>query len=177
MQASRRLLTLALVLVSAAPAAAQTGEALLKSVAKYTPVPNPGFPVPKDAVYKADWDINKGTENPADVDPVFKDVATFLVMADEAGIPRKNVKLAMVVHGNSAKNLLQNDAYKAITGVDNPNIPLLQALNDAGVQIIICGQSIPNRKLPGDKLLPFVKVSLSATFAHVTLHSQGYYQF
>lgn len=177
MQASRPFLALALVLASAAPAAAQTGEALLKSVASYTPVPHPSFPVPRDAVYKADWDINKGTEKPTDIDPGFKDVATFLVMADYAGIPRKNVKLAMVVHGNSARNLLQNDAYKAMTGADNPNIPLLQALNDAGVQIIICGQSIPNRKLPGDKLLPFVKVSLSATFAHVTLHSQGYYQF
>jgi len=144
MQASRRYFTIALILVAAAPAAAQTGEALLKSVAKYTPVPNPSFPVPKDAEYKADRDINQGTENPADIDPVFKDVATFLVMAGEAGIPSKNVKLAMVVHGNSAKNLLQNDAYKAITGVDNPNIPLLEALNAAGVQIIICGQSNPS---------------------------------
>jgi intracellular sulfur oxidation DsrE/DsrF family protein len=161
----------------AAPAAAQTGDALLKSMASYTPVKNLSFPVPASDVYKAVWDISTGTEKPGDVDPRFKSVANFIVMAEEAGVPRANLKLAMVVHGNSAKNLLQNDAYKAMTGVDNPNIALLEALNAAGVQVIICGQSIPNRKLPGDKLLPFVKVSLSASFAHVTLHNQGYYQF
>lgn len=166
-----------LAAVVAAPAAAQTGDALLKSMASYTPVKNPSFPVPSSDVYKAVWDVSAGTEKPGDIDPRFKSVANFIVMAEEAGVPRANLKLAMVVHGNSAKNLLQNDAYKAITGVDNPNIALLEALNAAGVQVIICGQSIPNRKLPADKLLPFVKVSLSATFAHVTLHNQGYYQF
>lgn len=171
------LSAVALAAVAAVPAAGQTGEALLKSMARYTPVPNPSFPVPAGDVYKAVWDISTGTEKPTDVDPRFKSVANFLVMAEEAGVPRSNIKLAMVVHGQSAKNLLQNDAYQAITGADNPNIALLEALNAAGVQIIICGQSIPNRKLPADKLLPFVRVSLSATFAHVTLHSQGYYQF
>ena len=169
--------TFALAALAAAPVSAQTGEALLKSMANYTPVKNLTFPVPAGDVYKAVWDISAGTEKPTDIDPRFKSVASFLVMAEEAGVPRANIKLAMVVHGNSAKNLLQNDAYKAMTGADNPNIPLLEALNAAGVQIIICGQSIPNRKLPGDKLLPFVKVSLSASIAHVTLHSQGYYQF
>jgi intracellular sulfur oxidation DsrE/DsrF family protein len=168
---------LALAVLAAVPVSAQTGEALLRSMASYTPVKNQTFPVPTNDVYKVVWNIHGGTETPKDIDPEFKEVATFLVMARDAGVPNANIKLAMVVHGNSARNLLQNDAYKAMTGVDNPNIPLLEALNAAGVQVIICGQSIPNRKLPGDKLLPFVKVSLSASFAFVTLHNQGYVQF
>jgi intracellular sulfur oxidation DsrE/DsrF family protein len=177
MRAAAGVFALTFVLAVAAPAHAQTGDALLKAVTSYTPVPNPSFPVPPDAVYRAVWDASKGTERPGDIDPVFLSVASFLVMAEEAGIPRGNVKAALVVHGNSARNLLQHDAYRAMTGVDNPNIPILEALHARGVLVIICGQSIPNRKLPGDKLLPFVQVSLSATFAHVTLHSQGYFQF
>lgn len=175
----RRLLSLtALAAVAVAlPAAAQTGEALIKQNASFTPVKNPTFPAPADQIYKAVWDIHTGAEKPGDIDPGYKSVATFIAQSADAGIPRKNLQLAMVIHGNSAKTLLQNDAYKTMTGVDNPNIALLQALEAAGVQVIICGQSIPNRKLPADKLLPFVKVSVSATFAHVTLHSQGYYQF
>lgn len=171
--------TIILVLASAATVTgyAQTGDALLKSVTAYTPVPDASFPVPKDAVYRAVWDASKGTDQPNQVDPVFLSVASFLVMAEEAGVPRGNVQLALVVHGNSARHLLQNEAYRGMTGADNPNIPILEALHARGVQIIICGQSIPNRKLPADKLLPFVKVSLSAGFAHVTLHSQGYFQF
>lgn len=161
----------------ASPAAAQTGDALLKSLARYTPVPNQTFPVPAGDLYKAAWDVSAGTEKPADIDPRFLSIANFIVMAEDAGVPRANLKLAMVVHGQSAKNLLQNDAYKAITGVDNPNIALLEALHAAGVEVIICGQSIPNRNLPRDKLLPFVTVSLAASFAHVTLHNQGYFRF
>lgn len=171
--------TLGLLLTCAATltAHAQTGDALLRSVTSYTPVPNPSFPVPKDAVYRAVWDASRGTDQPGEIDPVFRSVASFLVMAEDAEVPRANVQLALVVHGNSAKHLLQNEAYRAMTGTDNPNIPILEALHARGVQVIICGQAIPNRKLPADKLLPFVKVSLSATFAHVTLHSQGYFQF
>lgn len=170
-------LVLLLACAGTVTARAQTGDALLRSVTSYTPVPNPGFPVPVDAVYRAVWDASKGTDQPDQVDPVFTSVASFLVMAEDAGVPRSNVQLALVVHGNSARHLLQNEAYRAMTGTDNPNIPILEALHARGVQVIICGQSIPNRKLPADKLLPFVKVSLSATFAHVTLHSQGYFQF
>lgn len=177
MRTAAGVLALALVLSPAVAGHAQTGDALLKAVTSYTPVPNPSFPVPPDAVYRAVWDASKGTEKPGDIDPVFIAVASFLVMAEEAGVPRSNVKLALVVHGNSARNLLQDDAYRAMTGVPNPNIPILEALHARGVQVIICGQAIPNRKLPGEKLLPFVQVSLSATFAHVTLHSQGYFQF
>lgn len=177
MRTIRTLLALLLACPAAVTVHAQTGDALLRSVTSYTPVSNPSFPVPRDAVYRAVWDASKGTEQPSQVDPVFASVASFLVMAEDAGVPRANVQLALVVHGNSAKHLLQNEAYRAMTGTDNPNIPILEALHARGVQVIICGQSIPNRKLPADKLLPFVKVSLSATFAHVTLHSQGYFQF
>jgi intracellular sulfur oxidation DsrE/DsrF family protein len=175
----RRLLSLtALAAIAAAlPAAAQTGDALIRQHASFTPVKNATFPAPADQVYKAVWNIQAGAAKPTDVDPGYRSVASFIVQADDIGIPRKNLQLAMVIHGNSARTLLQNDAYKTMTGADNPNIALLQALEAAGVQVIICGQSIPNRKLPADKLLPFVKVSHSATFAHVTLHSQGYYRF
>lgn len=177
MRALTVVLALALVLLPTVSAHAQTGNALLKAVTNYTPVPNPSFPVPADAVYRAVWDASEGTEQPNESDPVFRSVASFLVMAEEAGVPRSNVQLALVVYGNAAKHLLQNDAYRAMTGTDNPNIPILEALHARGVQVIVCGQAIPNRKLPADKLLPFVRVSLSAGFAHVTLHSQGYFQF
>jgi intracellular sulfur oxidation DsrE/DsrF family protein len=61
--------------------------------------------------------------------------------------------------------------------VDNPNFALLKALTDAGVQVIVCGQSLVRQKIAREQLPPFVKVSTSATIARAVLHAQGYANF
>jgi intracellular sulfur oxidation DsrE/DsrF family protein len=156
------------------PAAAQTGEALLRVEGKFSPVPKPEHVAPKDLVYKVVWDVTVGPEKPNEVTAGFRVPANFLMMTDTSGIPRRNVHLAMIVHGTATRSLLQNDAYKAATGVDNPNIALLDALHGAGVEVIVCGQALISRKVPRDKLLPFVKTSISATLARAVLTAQGY---
>lgn len=169
-----------LALLASAPARAQsgeTGEALIKKVGASAAIPNQGFPAPKELGYKISWDITEGPAKPDSIVTGFARPANFLVMTDEAGVPRRNVHLALIVHGSATTSLLANDAYRAITGADNASIPLLQALHHAGVQIILCGQAMMNRKIPRDQLLPFVKVAKSATMARAILHAQGYANF
>lgn len=161
-------------LCAAAPATAQTGEALLRVEGKFLPVPHPEAVAPKDLVYKVAWDVTVGPEKPSELTAGFRTPANFLMMTDTSGIPRKNVHLAMIVHGTATRSLLQNDAYKAATGVDNPNIALLEALHGAGVDIYVCGQALQSRHVPRDKLLPFVKTSISATLARAVLNAKGY---
>ncbi len=175
MRPSARLLAAAVFTVCAvSPAGAQQGEALLRIEGKFSPIPKPEHVAPKDLVYRVAWDVTVGPEKPGEITTGFRTPANFLMMTDTSGIPRKNVHLAIIVHGTAARSLLQNDAYKAATGVDNPNIALLEALNGAGVEVIACGQALLNRKVPRDKLLPFVKTSISATLARAVLHAQGY---
>jgi len=174
---TQALAGLALVAGLAAPATAQTGEVLIKQVGASKPIPNPTHPGDPKLVYKVAWDVTEAPAKPDERVARYATPANFLVMADENGIPRANVHLAIIVHGTATQSLLMNDAYKVANGVDNPNVALLQALNDAGVQIIVCGQALLNRKVPRDKLLPFVKVSTSATLARATLHAQGYATF
>jgi intracellular sulfur oxidation DsrE/DsrF family protein len=168
---------LAALLMLSSPLAAQSGDALIRKVGTANPVPNPTFPAQKDLVYKVAWDVTEGPAKPEDATTGFARPANFLVMADENGLSRKNVHLAIIVHGAATQSLLGNDAYKAATGKDNPNVALLQALNDAGVHVIVCGQALISRKVPRDQLLPFVKVATSATMARATLHAQGYATF
>jgi intracellular sulfur oxidation DsrE/DsrF family protein len=175
MRSLTRLLTTAAFTVCAiSPAAAQTGEALLRAEGAFKPVPHPEHVAPRNLVYKIAWDVTVGPEKPGEVTAGFRAPANFLMMTDSSGIPRQNVHLAMIVHGTATRSLLQNDAYKAATGVDNPNIPLLEALHGAGVEVIVCGQALLNRNVPRDKLLPFVKTSISATLARAVLNAQGY---
>jgi intracellular sulfur oxidation DsrE/DsrF family protein len=175
MRSTLRLLALlSLAAGLATPASAQTGEELLRKVGAFTPIPKPEFPSPVGLDYKVAWDITEGAEKPGDMTRGYAVPATFLMMTDASGIPRKNVHLAIIVHGTATRTLLQNDAYKAMTGSDNPNVAVLQALHDAGVKVIVCGQALVNRKVPRDQLLPFVEVSIAATLARATLHAQGY---
>jgi intracellular sulfur oxidation DsrE/DsrF family protein len=177
MKRSLALLTAATFVMLAPPVVAQTGEALIRKVGANTPIANPTFAGQKNLVYKVAWDVTEGAAKPEEPTAGFARPANFLVMADQNGLDRKKVHLAIIVHGSATQTLLGNDAYKAATGQDNPNIALLEALNDAGVQVIVCGQALVNRKVPRDKILSFVKVSTSATLARATLHAQGYATF
>lgn len=174
MSRTKRFLALgALVLIPAA-ASAQTGEELIKKLGAGPPVANPTFPAPPSLEYKVAWHVTAAPEKADDIVPGLTRPANFLVMAEANGVPRSNVKLAIIVHGTATRSLLTNDAYKAMTGSENTSIPLLQALHDAGVEVVVCGVALINRKVPREKLLPFVKVATSATMAHAIYAAQGY---
>ena len=173
-QLSRLLAATTVAVLAVAPLAAQQGEALLREEGKFHRIDKPEHAAPKGLTYRVSWDVTVGPEKPDSVTAGFRVPANFLMMTDSSGIPRKNVHLAVIVHGTATKSLLQNDAYRAATGVDNPNIALLEALHGAGVDVIVCGQALINRKVPRDKLLPFVKTTISATLARAVLAAQGY---
>ena len=131
------------------------------------------FPASKTLTYRVAYGVNVGPEKPDSVVPGFRSVANFLYVSDANGVPRSNVHLAVVIWGSATHSLLRNDAYRAARGVDNASIPLLQALHDAGVQVIVCGEALINRKLSKDDLLPFVKIAPTATLGLATLAAQG----
>lgn len=172
-----RSLILAAVVVLPVTLAAQSTEAIIQKAGASPDVAAPTFPAPKNLEYKVSWDVTVGPKSPEEAVEGFNVAANFLRMADANGVSRKQVHLALIVHGTATQSLLTNEAYKAATGKDNANVAVLTALNDAGVQIIVCGVALINRKVPRDKLLPFVKVATSATMARAILHAQGYANF
>lgn len=165
---------LAALLLLPGAAAAQTGEALIKKLGANTPIESPSFPADAKLEYKVAWDVTVGPTKPGELVSGFRVPANFLVMADREGVPRRNVHLAIIVHGTATQSLLRPDAYKAATAADNESVALLEALHEAGVEIIVCGQALINRNVPREGLLPFVKVATSATLARATLHARGY---
>jgi intracellular sulfur oxidation DsrE/DsrF family protein len=64
--------------------------------------------------------------------------------------------------------------YRARFGIENPNAPLLEALSEYGVRVILCGQTQMHRGLERAELAPHVEVALSAMTALVSLTSEGY---
>jgi intracellular sulfur oxidation DsrE/DsrF family protein len=137
-------------------------------------IDDPDFPLNPDQEYKLVFDIHNSPEDPTQVNPMIETLARFLNMHAKAGVPMENLKVVGVIHNRASKDAMNNEYYKEEFGVDNPNIPLMEALEKAGAKIYMCGQSIHARKVNPERLAAPVKTALSAMTVFVTLQGQGY---
>ncbi|GMV07970.1 MAG: hypothetical protein AMXMBFR53_42450 [Gemmatimonadota bacterium] len=136
-------------------------------------IPDPDFPTPTGEL-RAVWEVALGSDPPEQRNPRLESVARFVNMHARAGVPRENLKLAVVVHGTAGKDLLGHEGYRSRFGVDNPNYEMVQELLAFGVQVILCGQTHMARGLPREEVADGVQVALSAMTALVALQDGGY---
>jgi intracellular sulfur oxidation DsrE/DsrF family protein len=174
----RNVARLAVLLAAFAPgvSAQQRAEPgpVVPSAGAVFAVPSPTFETPKDIDYKVAWEIVTPAAQPDRVNQSMNTVARFLNMHAQAGVPRERTRVAMVVHGNAAFELLDDSAYRERHGVDNPNGAMIREILDAGGRVVLCGQSAASRDVPTDRLIPGVQVALSAMTAFVVLQGEGY---
>jgi intracellular sulfur oxidation DsrE/DsrF family protein len=184
MSSHRRLAVLPLLLICATGLGAQSPAApgtparlsgpIIEPWGGTFEVPKGSFLPPPDADLKVKFDVGSPNDDPAKVNAKLDTVARFLNMHARAGLPGDRVKVAVVLHTTGAKDALGNAGYRARYGVDNPNLPLLEALDRAGVRIFVCGQSAASRGLKWDEIAPVAHVALSAMTAHAMLAREGY---
>ncbi|MBL4602405.1 MAG: DsrE family protein [Emcibacteraceae bacterium] len=130
--------------------------------------------IPKDHKFKVSFDASKQGQN-GKLNQTFNSAARFINMHVAAGVPIKNIDIAIVIHGTATLDLLKNKAYKAAhNGVKNVNIKMIKALMDNGVKFYLCGQSAAYRAVDKKDLIPGVKLVLSAMTAHALLQDEGY---
>lgn len=172
------ILTLLLATASAAAAEAQASARragpLVPSFGEVYEIPGPDFPTPADRPLRAVWEVAQRAPAPDQVSPSLNSAARFLNMHAQAGVPRERLAGALVVHGPAGHDLLDDAAYRERFGVANPNLPLLRELREAGVRVILCGQTALSRDIPRDRLAPGVEVALSAMTALIVLQEDGY---
>ncbi len=137
-------------------------------------VENPDLVVDTSQTYKVVFDIAKSPDDPGQVNPQLNTLARFLNMHAQAGVPAENLKVACAIHNMASKDALSHAAYQKRYGMNNPNLALLEALQEAGAEIYICGQSIHSRKIDRAELATPVKVALSAMTVLITKQNQGY---
>jgi intracellular sulfur oxidation DsrE/DsrF family protein len=137
-------------------------------------IDNPDFKTNPKIKYKVVFDIHNTPEDPAAINPMLTTLARFMNMHAAAGVPLKNLKAVGVIHNRASVDAMNNEAYREKFGVDNPNIPLMEALEEAGVKIYMCGQSINARGIDPDRMAAPVKTALSAMTVFLSLQSEGY---
>ena len=138
-------------------------------------VPNPDVETPTDIQYRIAWEMVNPAPSPDRINVHLETAARFLNMHARAGVPVENLHLALVVHGQAGKAMRDDIGYREKEGVDNPNKELIRELHEAGVRIILCGQTAAARDLPRDRLLPEVEVALSAMTALLLLQEEGFH--
>jgi intracellular sulfur oxidation DsrE/DsrF family protein len=132
-----------------------------------------GIETPESQEFKVVFDISEHDEK-GQVSRKLDTVARFINMHVRAGVPLKNLDLAIVVHGKAGFDLMSNAAHQVKFDKANPNEELLNSLLDADVKVFVCGQSSSFLGVAKKDLNPRVKMSLSAMTANALLQQQGY---
>ena len=139
------------------------------------------FEVP-DAVEKPDptlgynivIEVERESEKPDTINGALNNVARLLNLHAVGGVPKENMNVVLAIHGGAAYTTMNNEAYREKYKKDNPNLKLYKELQDAGVKIFVCGQSLMARKIDRHRLVPEVKISVSMLTILTTYQLKGY---
>jgi intracellular sulfur oxidation DsrE/DsrF family protein len=125
-------------------------------------------------MYNIIIEVEKESEKPDTISWALHNVARLLNLHVMGGVPVSNLNVVIAIHGGATYTTMNNDAYKAKYKVDNPNLKLYEELQKAGVKMVVCGQSLINRKVDRAKLVPQVQIATSMLTTLTTYQSKGY---
>jgi intracellular sulfur oxidation DsrE/DsrF family protein len=102
------------------------------------------------------------------------EVARTINLHIAAGVPKEQIHAVVIVHGPGLQAILNNTKFIAKYKIANPNIPLIEELQNAGVRFISCGQSMVRNDLVKADFVSGIDVSLSALTAYSKYQLLGY---
>ncbi len=112
---------------------------------------------------------------PADVNKGLERAARLLNLYGTAGLKSKDVTIAIVLHGDATKSALNDAAYKTRFDIDqNPNLPLIRDLKQAGAEVLVCGQALNYKGIPESEVASEVPVAVAALTVVINKQTDGY---
>lgn len=111
---------------------------------------------------------------PDRLSPAIEKIARYVNLYGGGGVePASDVRITAVLHGDATLAVLDHEAYSQRFGVDrNPNLDCLEQLRDAGVKLLVCGQSLRGKGARPDEVV-IAKVAVSAMTAVVNRQTDG----
>ncbi len=148
---------------------------LIEGFGRHVDLPNADFVMrTDDNIYQVAFEIFQPLNAPERPHMRLEAAARFMNMHAHAGIPQEDLQVKLVLHGGGTRAAMTNEAYRKRYEIDNPSLPLLEALSNAGVEIFLCEQSRVLSGLDANEVSALVKSALSAMTAVVTLQADGY---
>ena len=115
-----------------------------------------------------------GSENSGEINQALNNVARLINLHVIGGVPKENLDVAVVIHGEATYTITDSKAYSARYHEDNPNLELYKELADFGVKFIACGQSLIARNVERSSIIPQIRVGTSMLTTVTTYQLKGY---
>ncbi len=120
-------------------------------------------------------ELVSGNETPEEYSFWVNNVARLMNLHVIEGVSSANLDVKVIVHGPAVFDLLSHGNYFEKYRIPkNPNIPVLEALDKAGADIIICGQSLIARDLGRNEIWEKTHVATSALTTITKNVADGY---
>jgi hypothetical protein len=177
-----KLMSLSLLLTAVLATGRTPGQPPLDKTGMIYPlIPGQGgvVPLPRGAEQprkgaKAVFDVTADSK-PAEVNRGLAQAARLLNLYGAAGLKARDVKIAVVCHGEADKAVLSDAAYFAHFKVGaNPNLPLIRALKKAGAEVFVCGQSLHEMRFAPDEVVEEVPIADAAMLVLINKQADGY---
>lgn len=144
------------------------------------PVESPSDLSDYTGVYKLLFDFAAG--NPDDlkngnINPGIQEIIRIINLHKASGIPENRMEIAVIIHGPSTMSFLGNEEYKKRFAINNPNLDLINQLQQKGVKLTICGQTLALREIEIEKMVAGMRKAYSARTTLSTYQLKGFVVF
>jgi intracellular sulfur oxidation DsrE/DsrF family protein len=159
------------------PAAGELWETpAVVGVGKVHPLPQAAYQPTQGETYSVVFSITKSAAAPSEINPSLRQVARMVNLYTSAGVPLSHLQFVAVIYDGAIDATLDDAHYRQKYGVGNPNLPLIQTLRHAGIDVAAGGQSLDQGQ--GEErsgwLAPGVTLALSGMTAISNLEHLGY---
>lgn len=120
-------------------------------------------------------DVTADTKDPAEVNKGLDRAARILNLYGAYGLKSSDIKLTVVLHGEATKAALMNNGWeKRFQSPTNPNLKLIKALKDSGVEVVVCGQALHYKKIGENEVASDIRIAAAAFSVLMNRQSAGY---
>lgn len=140
----------------------------------FVKIPDAAEPPTRERVYHAVFDATQEADVPGRLVPALNMAGSELNALGVHGFPMSNAKFVIVFHGPAVNGILDAEHYRGKFGVDNPNLPVLDQMAEAGVDLYVCGQFLAAEHIDPQVLSPRVKVASDALLVLMDYQQRGY---
>jgi intracellular sulfur oxidation DsrE/DsrF family protein len=137
-------------------------------------LPDAAYKPRADQTYRIVFALTKGAKQPGEVSPALDRVARTVNLYVASGVPLMQLKFVAVAYGDATSIVLDDEQYRAKFGMANPNLPLIEALRKAGVDVSVCAQAVAEHDYQYDWVDKRVTLALSGLTTVTTLEHDGY---
>lgn len=130
--------------------------------------PDPTIP------YKIVIELVSASDNPGEVNQALNNIARLINLHVSGGVPRANLEIVVAIHGEATYTITDSKTYEQKYKEPNPNLELYKELADAGVKLVVCGQSLIVRKVDRATIIPEIKIATSMLTTVTTHQLKGF---